>query len=63
MYLPAKPGKWSSQHLYLKKNSESSARKYPKQQYLKAVTFSDASFSKKRVYVYDYAAQYTEQTI
>ena len=28
-------------------------RRNPKQQYLKAVTFSDPSFSKKRIYVYD----------
>ena len=33
-----KPGKWSSQHLYLKINSEFHARKNPKQQYLKVVT-------------------------
>ena len=28
-------------------------RKNPKQQYLKVVMFSDASFSKKRIYIYD----------
>ena len=32
------------------------ARKNPKQQYLKVVTFSDPSFSKKRIYVYDHVA-------
>ena len=37
MYLP-KPGKWPSQHLYLKINSGFHARKNPKQQYLKVVT-------------------------
>ena len=49
MYLP-KPGKWP-QHLYLKIASGFYARKNPKQQYLKVVTFSDASFSKKHIYV------------
>ena len=58
MYLP-KHGKWPSQHLYLKINSRFHARKNPKQQYLKVVTFSDPSFSKKHIYVYDYAAQIT----
>ena len=32
------------------------ARKNPKEQYLKVVTFSDASFSKRRIYLYDHAA-------
>ena len=50
MYLP-KHGKWPSQHLYLKINSGFHARKNPKQQYLKVVTFSDASFRKKHIYV------------
>ena len=44
------------QHLYLKINSGFHARKNPKQQYLKVITFSDASFSKKHIYVYDHAA-------
>ena len=35
------------------------SRKNLKQQYLKVVTFSDPSFSKKHVYVYDHAAQIT----
>ena len=55
MYLP-KHGKWPSQHLYLKINSGFHARKNPKQQYLKVVTFSDPSFTKTRIYVYDHAA-------
>ena len=38
------------------KNSGFHARKNPKQQYLKVVMFSDASFTKKRIYVYDQAA-------
>ena len=38
------------------KNSGFHARKNPKQQYLKVVTFSYTSFSKKRIYVYDYTA-------
>ena len=38
------------QHLYLKINSEIHARKNPKQQYLKVVTFSDALFSKKHMF-------------
>ena len=37
------------------KYSDSHARKNPKQQYLKVVTFSDASFNKKHIYVYDHA--------
>ena len=38
MYLPT-PGKWPSQHLYLKINSGGFyARKNPNQQYLKVVT-------------------------
>ena len=41
------------------KNSGFHARKNPKQQYLKVVTLSDPSFSKKRIYVYDHAAQIT----
>ena len=44
------------QHLYLKINSGLHARKNPKQQYMKVVTFNDASFSKKLIYVYDDAA-------
>ena len=32
------------------------ARKNPMQQYMKVVTFSDSSFSKKCFYVYDHAA-------
>ena len=58
MYLP-KHGKWPSQHLYLKRNSGYHARKNSKQQYLKVVMFSDSSFSKKCIYVYDHAAQIT----
>ena len=51
MNLP-KPGKWPSlQHLYLKINSGFHAKKNLKQQYLKVVTFSDASFSKKRIFI------------
>ena len=49
MYLP-KHGKWRSQHLYLMPEKE-----YPKQQYLKVVTFSDPSFSKKHIYVNEHA--------
>ena len=56
IYYP-KHGKWPSQHLNLKINTYGFyARKNPKQQYLKVVTFSDPSFSKKRIYVYDHAA-------
>ena len=55
-YVFAKPGKWPSQHLYLKIDSEFHARKNPKQQYLKVVTFNNASFSQKRIHVYDHAA-------
>ena len=59
MYLP-KPGKWPSQHLYLKisigKSIGFHARKNPKHQYLKVVTLSDASYSKNHIYVYDHAA-------
>ena len=40
-------------------NSGSHARKNSNQQYLKLVMFSDSSISKKRVYVYDHAAQIT----
>ena len=40
----------------LKINSGFHARKNPKQQYLEVVTFSDASFSKEHIYVYDRAA-------
>ena len=36
--------------------SEFHARKNLKQQYLKVVTFSDATFSKKCIYAYDHAA-------
>ena len=43
-------------YLYLKTNSGFHARKNPKQKYLKVVTFSDPSFSKKCIYVYDHAA-------
>ena len=39
----------------LKINSGFHARKNPKEQYLKVVTFNDSSFSKKRIYVYDHA--------
>ena len=39
----------------LKINSGFHARKNPKQQYLKVVSFRDRSFSKKRIYVYDNA--------
>ena len=35
------------------------ARRNPKQQYLKVVTFSDPSFSKKLIYVYDHEAKIT----
>ena len=38
------------------KYNEFHARKNPKQQYLKVVTFSDASFSKECIYAYDHAA-------
>ena len=55
MHLP-KHEKWPPQHLYLKINSEFHARKNPKQRYLKAVTFSEPSFSKKCIDVYDHAA-------
>ena len=55
MYLP-KHEKWPSRHLYLKINSGFHARKNLKQQYMKAVTFSDPSFSKKSIYVYDHGA-------
>ena len=52
MLLP-KPGK----HRYIVKikkiNSGFHARKNPKEQYLKVVMFSDASFNKKHIYVYD----------
>ena len=41
--------------IYLKISSGLHDRKSPKQQYLKVVTFSDPSFSKKRIYVYDHA--------
>ena len=45
---------------YLKINRNSGfhlhARKNPKQQHLKVVTFSDPSFSKKHIYVYNHAA-------
>ena len=51
-------------YLKINKNSGFHARKNPKQQYLKVVTFSDASLSKERICVYDHAAQKdTEQTI
>ena len=43
-------------HINLKINSGFHARKNPKQQYLKVVTFNDGSFSKKHIYVYDHAA-------
>ena len=43
-------------YCYLKVSSGFNARKNPKEQYLKVVTFSDASFNKKRIYVYDHAA-------
>ena len=36
--------------------SDSHARKNLKQQYLKVVRLSDASFSKKHIYVYDHTA-------
>ena len=39
--------------VYLKINSGFHAPKNPKEQYLKAVKSSDASFSEKRIYVYD----------
>ena len=55
MYFP-KPGKLLSQHLYLKINRGFHAKKNPKQQYLKVVTFSDVSFSKERICVYEHAA-------
>ena len=55
MYL-LKPGKWPSQHLHLKINSAFHARKNPEQQYLKEIMFSNASFSKKHIYVYNHAA-------
>ena len=43
-------------YIYLKTNSGFHVRKNPKQQYLKVVMFTDALFSKKRIYVYDHAA-------
>ena len=49
-------GKWPSQHLYLKIYNGLHVRKNSKQQYLKVVTFSDLSFSKKCNYVYGHAA-------
>ena len=43
--------------LYIwKKNSGFHSRKNREQQYPKVVTFSDPSFRKKCIYVYDYAA-------
>ena len=42
--------------IYLKIDCGFHARKNPKQQYLKVVIFSDPSFSKRRIYVYDHAA-------
>ena len=44
---------------YLKINSGIHARKNPKQRYLKVVPFSDPSFSKKCIYICDYAAYIT----
>ena len=46
----------SGRHSTYKINSGFHARKNLKQQYLKIVTFSDPSFSKKSVYVYDHAS-------
>ena len=50
-YIFTKPGKWPSEHLYLKINSGFHARKNPKQQYRISesshITFNDASFCKK----------------
>ena len=42
--------------IYLKINNGFHARKNPKQQYLKVVTFSDVSFSKECIYAYGHAA-------
>ena len=57
IYQSTESAEWPSQHLYLKNlNSGFYARKNPKQQCLKVVTFSDASFSKKCIYVYNHAA-------
>ena len=61
-YVFIKTWKWSSQHLYLKINSGFHARKDPKQQYLKVVTYSDPSSSTKHIYVYDHAAWITHWT-
>ena len=46
-------------YIGLKINSGFHARKYLKQQYLKVVTFSDSSFSKTCIYVYDHAVLIT----
>ena len=56
-----KPGKWPLPHLYLKISSGFYARKIPKQQYLKLVTFSDA----KNAFMFTtiQPREYTEQTI
>ena len=43
-------------HLYLQINIGFHAGKNPKQQYLNVVTFSNASFNKKHIYVHDHAA-------
>ena len=42
--------------IYVKINSGFHDRKNPKQQHLKVVTFSNTSFSKKYIYVYNHAA-------
>ena len=60
MCILPKTEKWPSRsiyHVYIWKiNGGFHARKNPKQHYLKVVTFSDTSFSKKHFYVYDHAA-------
>ena len=55
IYQNIESGRHRIQYL-LKMNSGFHARKNPKQQYLKVVTFSDPSFSKKHIYVYNHAA-------
>ena len=55
IYQNTESGRHNILHL-LKVNSRFHPRKNPKQQYLKVVTFSDLSCSKKHSYVYDHAA-------
>ena len=53
----AKPGKWLSQHLFLKKTPIGfHARKNPSEAAIsESITFNDTSFSKKRIYIYKHA--------